>query len=337
MKTYNSTNLNRENRHPMDGKTGIRPTSKGEVMQHTITLQTDSFKGQLAVARYPNFIIDRTYFDAYEECIFEGEINNPEPMLVLSFALKGDVDNSFHSEDLHSVLRADETALTLVMSDSKNSRKHLMPQQTEAGHVFTTLKYIKQLAERFPDELSNISSLFDKTGQNHILQESRKPTPLIANNIQNLMLPTYLGNNSESFMEEQFLNSLSLMTASKNINDVKWNKVLTNEFRSKMYDALYLLQRDFRKPVSLRQLAIAVGTNECYLKAGFRHEFHQSIFAYLFEYRMQMAIRYLRETQKSIEQISMLVGYEYAAHFITAFKRRFRITPLEFRIREKKR
>jgi AraC-like DNA-binding protein len=52
---------------------------------------------------------------------------------------------------------------------------------------------------------------------------------------------------------------------------------------------------------------------------------------------MQMAIRYLRETQKSIEQISMLVGYEYAAHFITAFKRRFRITPLEFRIREKKR
>lgn len=50
-----------------------------------------------------------------------------------------------------------------------------------------------------------------------------------------------------------------------------------------------------------------------------------------FEYRMKMACRYLLDSSKTIQEIGACVGYEYHAHFSTAFKRKFGLTPLEYR------
>ncbi|EXZ17015.1 bacterial regulatory helix-turn-helix s, AraC family protein [Bacteroides fragilis str. J-143-4] len=46
---------------------------------------------------------------------------------------------------------------------------------------------------------------------------------------------------------------------------------------------------------------------------------------------MKMACRYLLDSSKTIQEIGACVGYEYHAHFSTAFKRKFGLTPLEYR------
>jgi AraC-like DNA-binding protein len=74
-----------------------------------------------------------------------------------------------------------------------------------------------------------------------------------------------------------------------------------------------------------------VGTNECTLKNGFKTLFGTTVFGYLFNYRMKLAGQYLSDTDKTIQEIAGLVGYEYLSHFSTAFKRKFYVSPQQYR------
>ena len=67
------------------------------------------------------------------------------------------------------------------------------------------------------------------------------------------------------------------------------------------------------------------------LKNGFKKQFGVTVFGYLFDYRMKTACRYLMNTDKTIQEVGELVGYEYHSHFTTAFKRKFFVSPQEYR------
>jgi AraC-like DNA-binding protein len=46
---------------------------------------------------------------------------------------------------------------------------------------------------------------------------------------------------------------------------------------------------------------------------------------------MEMACRYLLDTDRTVQEIAELVGYEYHSHFTTAFRRKFGVSPVEYR------
>ena len=83
-------------------------------------------------------------------------------------------------------------------------------------------------------------------------------------------------------------------------------------------------------PPTLHQLASIAGINEFKLKRGFRELFHQSVFAYLADVRLDMAQRALREKQKSVTQIAFQLGYASLQHFSAAFKKKFGVSPAKF-------
>ncbi len=84
---------------------------------------------------------------------------------------------------------------------------------------------------------------------------------------------------------------------------------------------------------SLHELAAMVGTNECTLKKAFKQEFGTTVFQYLFDYRMELAVHYLLDTSLPIADIGIMLGYDYQSHFCTAFKRKHGVSPMEFRLR----
>jgi AraC-like DNA-binding protein len=92
-----------------------------------------------------------------------------------------------------------------------------------------------------------------------------------------------------------------------------------------------ILEQRYRNPPSLHELSLMVGTNECTLKNGFKKLFGTTVFGYLFDYRMMLACRYLWDTDKAIQEIADLVGYEHQSHFSTAFKRKFCVSPQQYR------
>lgn len=82
-----------------------------------------------------------------------------------------------------------------------------------------------------------------------------------------------------------------------------------------------------KKPPSIRSLSRQVALNEFKLKAGFRLYFNTGIFEWLMEQKMQHAKNLLLTTNKPIKDICAMVGYPRTTNFITAFRRRFGMTP----------
>ena len=52
-------------------------------------------------------------------------------------------------------------------------------------------------------------------------------------------------------------------------------------------------------------------------------------FQYLFDYRMRLAVLYLLDSDMTINDIGIKLGYDYQSHFCTAFKRKYGVSPIE--------
>ena len=54
-------------------------------------------------------------------------------------------------------------------------------------------------------------------------------------------------------------------------------------------------------------------------------------FQYLFDYRMRLAVLYLLDSEMAINNIGIKPGYDYQSHFCTDFKRKYGVSPIEYR------
>ncbi|GAA4517470.1 AraC family transcriptional regulator [Sphingobacterium thermophilum] len=76
-------------------------------------------------------------------------------------------------------------------------------------------------------------------------------------------------------------------------------------------------------------IASNVGTNQCYLKKGFKEIFNQTIFEFIQENRMIKAKHLLQNPNPNITEIAFSVGYSSLSSFSQAYKNYFGISPLE--------
>ncbi|HRO46343.1 AraC family transcriptional regulator [Agriterribacter sp.] len=92
-----------------------------------------------------------------------------------------------------------------------------------------------------------------------------------------------------------------------------------------------LLDHIASKPPSIRELSRLVALNEYKLKKGFRQYFNSSIGQWMQEEKLQYSRELILNTNKPIKEICTLVGYPLTTNFITAFRKRFGVTPGELR------
>ena len=88
---------------------------------------------------------------------------------------------------------------------------------------------------------------------------------------------------------------------------------------------------NFLDPNSLESLSKRFGLNEFKLKHGFKLVFETSPIRYLQHKRLTFALSLLRDTDKSIKEISHEIGYAHAANFTAAFVRAFGVSPQEYK------
>jgi AraC-like DNA-binding protein len=98
----------------------------------------------------------------------------------------------------------------------------------------------------------------------------------------------------------------------------------------KLHIAKTLLEQNITTPCSLHELAKRAGLNEFKLKRGFKELFGTTVFGYLHEQRMVISKRMLLENM-SVTEVSEYCGYTYVQSFITAFRKKYGITPDKFK------
>ena len=82
---------------------------------------------------------------------------------------------------------------------------------------------------------------------------------------------------------------------------------------------------------SLKDMALAFGTNEFKLKRGFKELYGMTVFQFLKEERLRKAHIIVDHSDKSFKEIAKMVGFKSATHFSREFKKRYGYRPKELR------
>jgi AraC-like DNA-binding protein/mannose-6-phosphate isomerase-like protein (cupin superfamily) len=91
------------------------------------------------------------------------------------------------------------------------------------------------------------------------------------------------------------------------------------------------LEEGFAKPVSIKEIAREVGVSHSFLRAQFRRLRGRTPMAYLQALRVQHAITLIRNSDRGLEAIASLCGYDSASHLSRHVKRATGNSPGSFR------
>lgn len=98
-----------------------------------------------------------------------------------------------------------------------------------------------------------------------------------------------------------------------------------------IHDTVSYIQSHYTEALTLQEIAKQMNISKYHLSREFTHGMGTSINQYIINCRITHAKELLRESNLSVEDVSLRVGINYVSHFISLFKDREGVTPLEYR------
>lgn len=127
---------------------------------------------------------------------------------------------------------------------------------------------------------------------------------------------------------------LSQQTVVNSSNTEKLDVSLKAGEIEKMVEVKNILISNWAFPLSLKELAHKVGTNEFHLKKHFKMVFGSTVFKYLYQYKMERAKEMLTLQDLSIGEIAQKLGFKHATHFTASFKKHVGFLPRQYKTRD---
>lgn len=223
----------------------------------------------------------------------------------------------------------------MIVSSGIKEERNLFRKGDTFGmtSILVSPDFFQHLSERYTEYFGSAYLRFGRRETFFIAPKNLSIPIALSVALNDLEVSQMMGNASPMYLEAKVTECLSLFMRETEGKEPVNAKIVGFSDRDKIYQARDIICSEYLNPPSLHDLALRVGTNECTLKAGFKEAFRTTVFNYLFDYRMNIAIHYLLDTNKSIGEVAGLVGYEHQAHFCTAFKRKFNVTPSEYRLK----
>ncbi|MCG8308686.1 MAG: AraC family transcriptional regulator [Cytophagales bacterium] len=101
--------------------------------------------------------------------------------------------------------------------------------------------------------------------------------------------------------------------------------------QKRLYGLVDFIKANLHIELNLDLLAREVGFSKSKLQAMFHYFFHQSIYAFIKNMRLEKAVELLIKNELDIRQVAFRLGYNSSTHFINIFKRHFGVSPKKFR------
>ena len=115
--------------------------------------------------------------------------------------------------------------------------------------------------------------------------------------------------------------------------------LLENSDKRTHYDIAHSAQKiidhNFDREITMQQIAASLCANAAYLTRKFTQKYGISPKEYLLEKRIAYAKRLLAQTDVSVKEIAVSVGYVDQLYFSRIFKRKEGVSPLEYRKKTK--
>src|SRR5690606_9723677 len=98
----------------------------------------------------------------------------------------------------------------------------------------------------------------------------------------------------------------------------------------KLKEAREILLENLNHPPILKELSEQSGLSEYKLKEGFKQVYGTTVYGFVLDKKLEMAREKLEKGELQVKDISYEIGYENPSHFISAFKKKYGITPKQF-------
>jgi AraC-like DNA-binding protein len=98
----------------------------------------------------------------------------------------------------------------------------------------------------------------------------------------------------------------------------------------KIKKAKEIIIANMAEPPGLQELADQVGLNLKKLKMGFKQIYGDTVYGFLFDYKMDFARKLLDSGSYNVNEVGLKIGYSTGSHFIAAFKKKFATTPKKY-------
>lgn len=128
-----------------------------------------------------------------------------------------------------------------------------------------------------------------------------------------------------------------LFSASETLNHIDAalgrHNTLGGATRQLVRQAMVYIHTHYTEPLARDEIAEKIGISPDYLTDCFRQELGITPITYIRRYRVRQACEFLRNTDQSITEIAMNVGFSESAHFSHTFLREMGVTPRAYRLK----
>ncbi len=98
----------------------------------------------------------------------------------------------------------------------------------------------------------------------------------------------------------------------------------------KIRKAKEIIIANMAEPPGLEELSDQVGLSLKKLKMGFKQIYGDTVYGFLFDYKMDCARQLLDSGSYNVNEVGLKIGYSTGSHFIAAFKKKFATTPKKY-------
>lgn len=271
-----------------------------------------------------HFTIVKLENNTYDNFQFQKEMETD--MIQFYFCLKG-AGNFIFNQGAYILPLAQEKSLLLY---NPQKQLPLCLEVTANSNLICVLISIKKFHSLFSSEAEFIGFLTQENKNKKYYQEEHI-SPQMA-----VVLSQMLNFNMHSSIKTLYYTGKTYELLSLLFNKNEDLNIENCPFLSDEDDVLKIKQvkdiiiNQLSDPPTLQELADQVGINIKKLKLGFKQIYGDSVFSFLFDYKMEYARKLLDQGNYNVNEVGTKIGYSTSSHFIAAFKKKFGTTPKKY-------
>ena len=258
--------------------------------------------------------------------IFRAERQIRQGLIQFHFGIKGKAKFIFNQGSYALDLK-DEKAL-LLYNPQKELPLHL--ELAPNSWVISVIVSIKKFHTLFSDEANYIPFLTIENKDKKYYSES-DISPSMAIVLSQLFHYHLHPSIKNLYYKGKSYELLSLYFNRSEDPDAEQCPFLIDEDNvMKIRKAKDIVIANMAEPPGLQELADQVGLNLKKLKMGFKQIYGDTVYGFLFDYKMDYARRLLDSGSYNVNEVGLKIGYSTGSHFIAAFKKKFATTPKKY-------
>ncbi|WP_299533917.1 AraC family transcriptional regulator [Ulvibacterium sp.] len=242
------------------------------------------------------------------------------------FCLKGHAKFVF-SEGRYALDVSEENSLLLYNTQLDLPMNVLLDPNSWMVSIVMTIRKFHSLFSKEADYIPFLSP--ENKEKKYYSQEAVSPAiAVVLSQIMNYNLHPSV---KELYIHGKVYELVSLYFNRNTDADVEQCPFLVDEDNvRRIRQAKEIIISQMAEPPSLQALAEEIGLPLKKLKEGFKQIYGDSVYSFLFDYKMEHARRLLETGQNNVNEVGLKVGYSTASHFIAAFKKKYGTTPKKY-------